>query len=366
MLRGGIGENVQIEHNRTSQANFDYVEGLKRYVAENFMPRLRTAYEAREQQYAQTHSGEKPASMTQIGEVMRPMTLYKYNRAIQRASQELMWAVVYESLEPRRAELVEELNRPTENALGSVETDPDLKMPEYYTTVDFHLQPRSYHGDDLSGIVYDLGVPIYVMRRNGTDSADSGRALASVIPPGRYEKILDLGCGIGQKTIPVADTFPDAEVHAIDLGAPMLKYAHKRAERMGRKIRFSQQNAERTKFSADSFDLVFSTILLHELPPSAIRNLIAESYRMLKPGGLTAHLDLPPYKRLSPYTMFLVDWDTCNNGEPHRRAYHELDLPAIFREVGFKNIREITAESKNSSKGGYSGKFPYWVTMAEK
>jgi hypothetical protein len=187
---------MQIEPDRTSQASFDYVVGLKRYVAEKLTPRLRTAYEIEERGYAQTHNGEKPATMEQVGEVMRPMTLYRYNRAIQRVSQELMWAVVFESLEPRRAELVEELNRPTVNALGSVETDPDLELPKYYTAVDFHLQPRSYHGDELAGIVYDIGVPIYVMRRNGPDSGQSGRALASVIPPGRNQKILDLGCDL--------------------------------------------------------------------------------------------------------------------------------------------------------------------------
>jgi ubiquinone/menaquinone biosynthesis C-methylase UbiE len=357
---------MQIEPNRTSQAAFDYVEGLKRYVAEKFMPRLRTAYEMREQHYVQTHDGERPATMEQVGEVMRPMMLYRYNRAIQQVSQELMWAVIYESLEPRRAELVEELNRPTENALGSIETDPDLELPKYYTAVDFHLQPRSYHGDELAGIVYDVGVPIYVLHRNGRDSGESGRALASVIPPGRYEKVLDMGCGIGQKTIPIADALPGAEVYAIDLGAPMIRYAHKRAERMGRNIHFSQQNVERTKFAADSFDLVVSTILLHELPPGAIRNTIAEIYRVLKPGGLTAHLNLPPYSQQPPYNVFLMDWETRNNGEPYWRAFHELDLPAIFREAGFRNIREVRAESKNSGRGAYSGKSPYLVTMAEK
>jgi len=357
---------MQIEPNRTSQATFDYVEGLKRYIAEKFMPRLRAAYEIREQRYAQARNGEKPATMEQVGELMRPMTLYRYNRAIQQASQELMWRVIYESLEPRRPELAGELNRPTENAIGSVETDPDLEMPKYYTAVDFHLQPRSYHGDDLAGVVYDIGVPIYVLHRNGSDSGESGRALASVIPPGRYEKILDMGCGVGQKTIPMADAFPGAEVHAIDLSGPMIKYAHKRAERMGGKIHFSQQNVERTKFANESFDLVFSTILLHELPPGAIRNMIAEIYRVLKPGGLTAHLNLPPYNQVSPYNAFLMDWETHNNGEPYWHAFHELDLPAIFREAGFKNIREVTAESKNTGRGAYSGKSPYLVTMAEK
>jgi ubiquinone/menaquinone biosynthesis C-methylase UbiE len=358
---------MQIEHNRTSQAAFDYVEGLKRYVAGNLTPRLRTAYEARERLLSQTSDGEKPATREQAGEVLRPMTLYKYNRAIQRASQELMWAVIYESLEPRRTELTGELNRPTENALGSVEVNPDLELPEYYTAVEFHLQPRSYHGDELAGIVYDIGVPIYVLRRNGSDSGQSGRALASVIPPGRYEKILDMGCGIGQKTIPIADAFPEAEMHAIDLSAPMIKYAHKRAERMGRRVHFSQQNVERTNFADNTFDLVVSTILLHELPPGAIREMIIESHRVLKPGGLAAHLDLPPYNRQSPYDAFLMDWETRNNGEPYWHAFHELDLAAIYHEAGFREVREITAESQWSGGAGfYSGRFPYWVTMGEK
>jgi ubiquinone/menaquinone biosynthesis C-methylase UbiE len=357
---------MEITVNRSSQATFDYVEGLKRYIAEKSMPKLRTAYETRELAYAQKHDGEKPETIEEVGELMRPMTLYRFNRALQQASQELVWRVIYESLEPRRAELTEELNRPTENALGSVETDPGLELPRYYTAVEFHLQPRSYQGDELAGVVYDIGVPIYVLHRNGPDSGESGRALASVIPPGRYKNILDMGCGIGQKTIPMADAFPGSTIYAIDLSAPMIRYAHKRAERMGRKIHFSQQSAEATKFSGESFDMVFSTILMHELPIGAIQNVIDEIYRVLRPGGLTAHLNLPPYSQVSPYNAFLMDWETENNAEPYWRAFHRLDLPALFRETGFRNIRQVAAESKNTGRGAYSGKSPYLVTMAEK
>ena len=96
--------------------------------------------------------------MEQAGEILRQMTLYKYNRAIQRASQELMWAVIYEAMEPRRAELTEELNRTTENALGSVEVNPDLELPEYYTAVEFHLQPRSCRNCGHSDLLTHLTI----------------------------------------------------------------------------------------------------------------------------------------------------------------------------------------------------------------
>jgi ubiquinone/menaquinone biosynthesis C-methylase UbiE len=357
---------MQIEINRTEQATFDYVEGLKRYIAEKSMPKLRADYEMREELYAQKHDGKKPATIEEVSKLMLPLPVYRFNRAIQQASQALMWKVIYEALEPRRAELTEELNGPTENALGSIEIDPDLELPKYYTSFEFHLQPRSYHGDELAGVVYDIGVPIYVLHRNGPDSGESGRALASVIPPGRYERILDMGCGVGQKTLPIAFHLPGAEVHAIDLSAPMLKYAHKRAERFGYRIHFSQQNAERTNFAAESFDLVVSTILMHELPLSAIRNMIGEIHRLLKPGGLTAHLNLPPYSKMSPYNAFLSDWEMRNNCEPYWHAFHSLDLPKLFREVGFKNISQVEAESKNTGRGAYSGKSPYLVTIAEK
>jgi hypothetical protein len=69
---------------------------------------------------------------------------------------------------------------------------------------------------------------------------------------------------------------------------------------------------------------------------------------------------------MSPYNAFLMDWETRNNGEPYWRAFHELDLPAIFCEAGFRNIREVAAESKNTGLGAYSGKSAYLVTMAQK
>ena len=54
--------------------------------------------------------------------------------------------------------------------------------------------------------------------------------------------ILDMGCSVGHSTLPYCNGFPKAEVHAIDVAAPMLRYAHTRASSMGNAVHFSQQN----------------------------------------------------------------------------------------------------------------------------
>ena len=105
----------------------------------------------------------------------------------------------------------------------------------------------------------------------GRTAAKAKRALASGDSRLADARSWTWAAASGQKTIPVADALPGSEVHRIDLSAPMIQDTRiQRAERMGRRVHFSQQNAERTKFPDESFDLVFSTIRDHELPPGAI------------------------------------------------------------------------------------------------
>ena len=56
----------------------------------------------------------------------------------------------------------------------------------------------------------------------------------------------------------------DAEIIGVDVGAPVLRYAHARAEAFGLPIHFSQQNGEETNFPDGFFDVVCSHIIMHE------------------------------------------------------------------------------------------------------
>ena len=65
-----------------------------------------------------------------------------------------------------------------------------------------------------------------------------------------------------------------SSVHAIDVAAPVLRYAFARAESLEKPIHFSQQNAESTNFSDGYFDLVVSHLMMHETSSKAIRNIL--------------------------------------------------------------------------------------------
>jgi SAM-dependent methyltransferase len=180
-----------------------------------------------------------------------------------------------------------------------------------------------------------------------------------------------MGCSVGHSTVPYAQAWPDAEVHGIDVAAPMLRYAHARAEAMGATVHYSQQNAECTNFEDESFDLIVSHILLHETSEKAIHNIVRECHRLLKPGGIMLHAETPPYEGMEPFDVFMFDWDTTNNNEPFWRRSHEIDLDALSASGGFdpsKNIRVMApsayqiaaAERSNAFRGGDFGGGGVW------
>jgi len=350
---------------RENQARLDFVEGVKTFVATALVPSLRRSFEARvAEEEPDEASLRDRRSMAARLEGDR---LYQASRGLQRISQEAMWREVRRGLETRQGELEAELSAEGGPAGGTLELAPGLAMPRYYEANEFHLQPGNYQGHPLSGPIYELGVATYTLHRYGRAGDEMGRALLSVLPERRYRRILYLGCGPGYKAYPVVDAFPDAEVHGIDLSAPMLRFAHRRAEEHGRRMHFRQMNAEALSYPDGSFDLVFCKLLLHEMPQAAVRNVLREACRVLAPGGVFANLELPAYSALDPLSAYLMDWDTQHNGEPYWRAYHEMDLEGACREAGFDDARTVDAHSEwGGGKGSYMGSFRYHVTFGLK
>jgi SAM-dependent methyltransferase len=114
-----------------------------------------------------------------------------------------------------------------------------------------------------------------------------------------------------------------------------VRYAHARAGAMGFDVNFAQMNAEQTTFEDGYFDLVVSHILLHETSGKAMPRIVEECFRVLSPGGLMIHADLPPFDLMDPFTQFILDNETHYNNEPFWGAMRDLDQVAMAQAAGF-------------------------------
>jgi ubiquinone/menaquinone biosynthesis C-methylase UbiE len=105
----------------------------------------------------------------------------------------------------------------------------------------------------------------------------------NIVRPG--DVCLDLGCGIGFFTIPMAKIVgPSGSVTAADLQPEMLAGVRRRAEKSGllSRIRWHQVEASGLHFEA-AFDFALAFWMVHEVPDQ--ESLLRQIGRALKPGG---------------------------------------------------------------------------------
>jgi SAM-dependent methyltransferase len=352
-------EHAALPKTTTEESSrLEFVKRLKFHLATKVAPGNRLAYEVKVLPRLRTEAGREPADHHEVRRGMADEPYFRFWSALQRNSQEMMWKASQLPIERHSAAGGAAATGTTNAAgatgaagpaaaglpLGTLKLDPALEIPRYHRAVDIHCMPGGYHteftADDASnGGVYDRAVHVYAMGRMGPLNSDIGDStiayLKEKFPGLRPLRILDLGCTVGHSTLPYVDAYPGSEVYAIDVGAPVLRYAHARAEALGRKVHFSQQNAEKTNFPDGYFDLIVSHILVHETSKVAIRNIMRECRRLLGNGGIVIHTETPPYRQLAPFDAFMLDWDTRNNNEPFWGASHEIEPAQIALEAGF-------------------------------
>ena len=76
-------------------------------------------------------------------------------------------------------------------------------------------------------------------------------------------------------------------------------------------------------------------MFLHELAPAAIKNVFAEAFRLLRPGGLMVHMELPPNDQMNAYDGFYLDWDSFYNQEPFYKPFRDQNCQKLCIEAGF-------------------------------
>ncbi|MSO64589.1 MAG: class I SAM-dependent methyltransferase [Alphaproteobacteria bacterium] len=335
------------DHDEGARENF--VREMMVHVSRDLMPGKRTLYDTVVKPKFLRRHGRAPANRHEVRQAMEEEWFNQAWGALRRTTQEMMFDSIGPSVERQLPTLIERAKRLTarngRNRRSTLTLAPGLAIPRYHTAVDIHCKPGGYHSelcaDDLfAGAEYDRSYNLFAMGGSGPLNDDMGRSLGRFVerrfPVLVPKRILEMGCTVGHSTLPYCDRFPAAEVSAIDVAAPCLRYAHARAEGLGYAVHWSQQNAERTDFADGSFNLIVTHILFHETSNRALRAILRECHRLLSPAGVMVHFDAPQYEDMpDPYDHTLGDWSTHYNAEPFWGTLHDQDLSALMREAGF-------------------------------
>lgn len=283
---------------------------------------------------------EEPAQKADKAiEALQKKTLYRYFAWFERHLQRMKYTGRY-GLIPfhaeRRNSLLKIIGMDCKDDY-SPELHPEMHLPEYYKSVDTHQHPGGLWADEIAGLVYEFGARSTTPLLGDSHDELHRRFTDHVSGEAEYSRILDVGCGFGKSTLPFINRFPNAHVDGIDLSSSCLMVAAQAArEGQLQNVRYRQMDAQDTGYEDESFDLVTSTMLLHELPTEAIDRLLDEAFRVLRPGGYMAHLDF--YVIPDKFRRFLHYGHSLRNNEPYMRDVAEMDLHQVLSSKGFEDI----------------------------
>lgn len=252
--------------------------------------------------------------------------------------QQLMWKNLQDEFYSNADAYLAEMEAADTRGPGKLELNPDMDIP-LYCKHEIHMQPGGYVGDPLGGYIYHYGTNNFWEGRNSQDEMDTELAKAVPTPKdGKIKRILHMGCSSGQLTLRLQELYPDAEVWGVDVGGPMVRYAHMRAVDLGVGANFRQALAEETGFPDGYFDIVTSFLLFHEVSSEGAEAIINEGYRVLRPGGVFYSRDMRDWDIMpssSAFQLYTRHWINRWNHEVWQRDHRSNDYPKLLASAGF-------------------------------
>jgi ubiquinone/menaquinone biosynthesis C-methylase UbiE len=363
------------------RARYNFLSSLNRFVSTVIAPGNKIAYDNRVEPTFVAEHGRTFDNRHEVKEAMSKDPLYQMWAALRRSTMEMRQQNGRAVVLRQARELAQKVDSILEGA-ENLELRQDFTVPRYLKHVDNHLMPGSYHtayfpGDVSNAANYDSGLFVTSGGMLGSLTDGGGRAIAHWVkekyPDFKPSKILDIGCGLGHNTLPIASFYPEAEVIAIDAGAPMLRYGAARAKALGiHNVKFIQMDAEdMSAFEDGQFDWVQTTMFLHETGGKAIHKIFSEINRVLRKGGLNLHIEQPQYTpEMSYYEQFMRDWDAYYNAEPYWGHMHDLQPEELMKEagvtldnfmqVGVKAINDLDTNKQDGKVKEDFGRSPVW------
>lgn len=154
----------------------------------------------------------------------------------------------------------------------------------------------------------------------------------AALQPGEF--VLDVGCGTGTLAIAAKQRVGDSGVVVgIDASPEMIDRAKRKARNAGVEVQFQPAVVEALPFPDASFDVVFSTLMLHHLPRPVREQCARELRRVVKPEGRIVAVDFatPARERKGVFARL------------HRHGHLPLsDIVALLTNAGL-HVKEMGA-----------------------
>jgi arsenite methyltransferase len=192
---------------------------------------------------------------------------------------------------------------------------------------------KAYKHDSL----FEHATWIYAFCRERLFRDDTERIITALWPNGRPAPgttLIELGCGPGFYSCRLGERFREMLVTGVDRSVKQLRWANERAEALHlTNCCFKRINALKLSCPNAAFDVVLASRLFTILPEHA--GVIAEMYRVLKPGGrcFVAEPRYAFWASIPLFGMWLrVGLILSGNG------YREPYKATVFSAKGFANL----------------------------
>lgn len=351
MTKPNAAAPKRLQFAQRGRAGMQFLGSLQAFTGGALRMQARTAFEADAEGQAVIARWNEPsneswaARIAQAREIAERSTSYGFERLYQRYVAEEIYVRALPAVDAKKEDARGYMKLPEAPRVGTLELDPDFKIPDYFDGVEWHLMPGGWDSYELMSVVMVSGASPYVFKRGGWAAVEVGDDnfqqridVAKQFPKKHYRRIYEPGSGGSHTLCMLHKFFPQAELVGSDVSPYLLRGGHLTAEKLGIPVHLKQRDARRTREPDESVDAVICYALFHEMPVEVGRDTLSEMYRILEPGGDIVICDIPPFHAVHPFQAVVLDWETENRDEPFFSATREIELADTLRAIGFENV----------------------------